>query len=747
VLLLLSGCSGHDQPAGEIEGTRRPEASLREAERAQRSAASIVARNPADEPGDGPSRRILFGDLHVHTTYSIDAFLYALPIFGGGGTHPPADACDFARHCSALDFFSINDHAEALLTPRWERTKQSLRECNALAGDPSDPDLVAYAGWEWTQTSTDPETHYGHKNVIFPGLADEELPARPITALPQGITSRARGVWIARALQALGPLGLQDYADFLWLGEQLANLGDCEQGVDTRELPLDCRENAPTPAELFEKLAQWGFPTLVIPHGLAWGIHAPPGARLDNQLDAANHVPGQQRLLEVYSGHGNSELFRDFDEYATDAAGERICPAPTTDYLPCCWQAGEIIRARCGDLPVDECQSRVHEARQLALGAGTDPHRTIPDAQPEAWLDCDQCRDCFKTALTLRPGESAQYATAITNTEETDSDGRPLRFRWGFIGSSDDHAAQPGTGYKQRDREGRTDARGLASPLLDRLLRPWAIGRQQDPQRAQEIPPEAPGFRGLVDVERGGSFMYPGGLVAVHADGRDRASIWNALEARRVYGTSGPRILLWFDLTNAPEGPVPMGGEAVMTNSPRFEVRAVGAFEQKPGCPESSVRGLPAERLAELCADECYHPGDSRHPIASIEIIRIRPQTRAGEPVAALIEDPWRTFPCELDPTGCTIRFEDPDFVAAGRDTVYYARVLQAETPAINGANLRPDFDDQGNPVAVHPCHGGYKTRADDDCLAPVQERAWSSPIYVDQPRASPDRSRPAPLS
>jgi hypothetical protein len=245
------------------------------------------------------------------------------------------------------------------------------------------------------------------------------------------------------------------------------------------------------------------------------------------------------------------------------------------------------------------------------------------------------------------------------------------------------------------------------------------------------VPEEPRSLRGLFDVERTASFMYPGGIVAVHADARDRHSIWDALQQRRAYGTSGPRILLWFDLVDGEER-IAMGGETRRRENPTFEVRAIGDFAQQRGCPDAAVAPLAPERRERLCRGACYHPSDQRQAIDAIEVVRIRPQQRAGEPVAPLIEDPWRRFYCAPDPTGCTVRFQDEQFAETGRDSVYYVRALQEPTPAINGANLRTEFDADGKPLRVTPCYGGWQAPADDACLAPVSERAWSSPIFVD---------------
>jgi hypothetical protein len=505
----------------------------------------------------------------------------------------------------------------------------------------------------------------------------------------------------------------RDGIDFVrYLTEMLAP-GDCPPGP-VRDAPEGCIERAATPAELFAKLDDWGHESIVIPHGTTWGYYTPAGSAWDKQLSPTMHDPKRQTLIEVYSGHGNSEEYRDYREVVFAPDGSARCPEPQDDYLASCQRAGEIIRERCRGTgeSADECDERAATARQHYVDADVAGHQVVPGDAPADWGDAGQCRDCFQPAFNYRPRSSAQY---ILGLGRQTPEGDPLRFRFGFMASSDNHSSRPGTGYKEYARSEMTEQRfsSFATGM---------IGSNDDrdplPRSEPVIETDAAQFFGTLETERQGSFFLTGGLVAAHAEGRSHDAIWQAMGRREVYGTSGPRILLWFDLLN-PGGtsgrPAPMGSETRMGENPIFTARAVGSFEQLPGCPDYAEGAVSAEELARLCRGECYHPSDQRRLISHIDVVKVTPQRSADEPMAPLIQDPWRRYACKPDPAGCRVTFTDPVFDAGGRDAVYYVRAVEEPSLAVNYDGIRC----QDAPL-------------DDDCLGETQQRAWSSPIFVD---------------
>lgn len=727
-----SGWLGADEVDGEMaEVPRSNEA---------RAAIARAQAETASELGAPAAKQILFGDLHVHTTFSFDAFLTSLPAAGGGGTRPPSDACDFARHCSALDFWSVNDHAENLTPRLWRETIDSVRACNALAGDPENPDLVTFLGWEWSQIGDRPDNHYGHKNVVLRGIEDDEITSRPISSrdiadfdIPFAVRAGVAGFAGSRG------------RDFVRLMTEAATTPSCPTGVPVRDLPLDCLEAAPTPQLLFDKLDDWDVPSIVIPHGTTWGLYTPAGSDWRKQL--SGHDPARQTLLELYSGHGNSEQLPRWRPVDVTDDGSFRCPPPTEGYLPSCWRAGELIRDRCLEVGEsdDTCEERAVAARQNHVDAFQGGWKTLPGHETNAWLNAGQApTDMFQPAFNYRPRGSAQYMLAIRDFSDP---ANPKRFDFGFIGSSDNHTARPGTGYKEFGRGEMSEGRGRAPDDPPGGIDGGGVfgsSNAADEPAAESVPYTERGGNplSLFEIERGAAYFVTGGLVAVHADGRSREQIWDALRRKEVYATSGRRTLLWFDLLDD-EGTTPMGSTVERSAAPRFRVRAAGSFEQKPGCPPDAVAAL-GDRLDHLCMGECYHPGDERRPLERIEIVRIRPQRSADEPLDDLVEDPWRIFPCPAGESGCVAEFTDPEFPADARDTVYYARVVEARAPLIHGTNpLGCRWDAEGNCVSIAPCGGA--TPRDDDCLSEAEPRAWSSPIYVDYVPPAPLPSTEAP--
>ena len=692
---------------------------------------SLVREKLISQKPFGREKQILFGDTHVHTTYSTDAFLWSLPILNGEGPHPISDACDFARFCANLDFWVSTDHAEALTPRKWKSIKEAVRNCNNPT-DSNEPDLVTFLGYEWTQVGNTSENHYGHKNVMFRDIEENNVPKRPIGA--GGIATSGMRATIPEQSKQMRPVAILDfenrhrYFNFIAFAEELGNAEVCPEGIPSNQLGDDCYEFADTPKELFEKLRNLNYPTIVIPHGNTWGFYTPPNSSLDKQLEAEFNDENLQILFEVMSGHGNSEEYRPWRALTKNVEGDLVCPKPTENYLPSCWRAGEIIEERClkNGFSDADCSLRAEEARDNYAVMGVAGHLTVPGVQIEDWLDSGQCRDCYLPSFNYRPAGSAQYGLAISNFDRDIT----KRFNFGFIASSDNHRARPGTGYKEIDRFVTTEANGPSHDYIGDILYPVdEIKDTSNDLSDQPLLGLRAGF-GAFEAEREASFFTTGGLAAVHSNGRDRQSIWDGLTRKETYGTSGDRILLWFDLVQK-DSLIPMGSSVNLKENPKFRVKAVGAFEQNAGCPDYTSTNITEEEIEKICKNECYNPSDTRKNISRIEVVKITPQISEEEKINDLIIDSWKTFDCKPNQQGCEVEFTDEGFTTSSRDSIYYVRAIQEPSPVVNGGNLRCTYNDKGECIKVNICYGDSRTDKEDDCLSLSEERAWSSPIYV----------------
>jgi len=316
--------------------------------------------------------------------------------------------------------------------------------------------------------------------------------------------------------------------------------------------------------------------------------------------------------------------------------------------------------------------------------------------QPDEFCDFEKYRD-WKGALheDCRDGvdvggfqnrgcvsrvDYTRYALAAGLAEERRIGVNPLRF--GVVGATDNHMGTAGD------------------------LEEWVHDGRQRPVT-------------LVEPGR----MSTGGMAAVWAEENTRESIYAAMKRREAFATSGPRIQPRFfagwdfspELCDDPdmvgqayETGVPMGAKlpprpSASAEGPAFLVSAL----QDPGTPAHP--GTPLQRLqvVKVWAGE----GDELHQAvydvaggengASVDI-RTCEQTGRGAPSLCNV---WR------DPE------YDRDVPAA-----YYARVL--ENPSCRHTGY----------ACMLAADGEEPTYCDDASMPKqMQERAWTSPIWVDE--------------
>lgn len=617
------------------------------------------------KPAQAPRpEQLLFGDLHVHTMYSFDAFPLQV---GYRIANDPAAACEYARSCSKLDFFAITDHAESewvstvpAIGDKWSKTVEAVQACNRLSDGP-----LTFAGFEWTSSvqARGVDRRWGHRNVVL----YSQKPPRPVAAMllsdvqvfaPESLSD------LVGALQAIDPQRAEEVMQDTSIG--MLTVPACD---DLFSEDPDCLRVAHTPAQLFSYLdrfvpsVQGWAGALVIPHGTTWGIGG-VDADWNDVLAAGQFDPRYERLIEIYSGHGNSESW--------------IAPANVaSEITSCAEQAATLTTDLCSALNRDPdlCRTQADTAR--ANGTLTSEYEAY--ATPESWGTCGECRDCFQ------PAERYQVTGAVqAGLAQSPGRWQGSPWLWGIIASTDGHRGQPGSVNERRDH-------------LDLPPNIFSDPAMQNPML---------NGRAFSEGRRLGSYMYSGGLVAAWVTDTTRSALWNALQSRHVYATSGPRIRLRFSAVAGSQR-VRMGEALTTASVPVFEVVA---------------RGAPAQVTPVA---ECYQPATTYSGIDRIEVVRIRPGSREDD-LATAIDDPWRVFPTTArapaggPATEVTVSFVDPGWDQA-HPALYYVRVIQTPTWAVNGKPMHaPDG-------TLRVCSG----QGDDSCYTLNEERAWSSPILV----------------
>jgi len=200
----------------------------------------------------------------------------------------------------------------------------------------------------------------------------------------------------------------------------------------------------------------------------------------------------------------------------------------------------------------------------------------------------------------------------------------------------------------------------------------------------------------------------PGGLAAVWAEDNSRDAIFDAIQRRETYATSGPRISLRF-----------FGGDDLPDNLCESEDRI--SLADGSGVPMGGSLSKGSRFFIEAQADKT--------PLSHLQIIKgwidadgethSQALNVAGE---ASPTDALDLSTCETASGGqqrlCTV-WTDPEPVEGG---FYYARVL--ETPTCRWSQRECNgFNEADRPEG---CTDSHVEQA-------VQQRAWSSPIWVGQ--------------
>ncbi len=633
---------------------------------------SISLWIPPARADETPQRKALFGDLHVHTKYSIDSYL-------GWNPNGPEESYRFALGEEAmtalgephslkteLDFTAITDHAEDF---------GAISIC-------SNPNARGYN----SDDCKDLRDAVENRDLEEGAKAYEKF---VIFANPVGICGKsgeicklyAPQIWKKIRDAATAFNNLDNFTTFnAYEWTSLGNIPPGETGGTGIHRNIIFR-NENVPKMLFtatdsadpEDLWDWlnkkckkeeGCEAIVIPHNtnLSKGrAFAPYKFDGETSIDE-NYARKQQdleRLVEVIQTKGESEC-RPY--------------LGNTDEL-CGFEKLDRDRIRRGKTPL------VMEGGIIEEIIGDTPCTGL-----------DEPEGCVNKYSYIREGLKEgikQEAKLGVNP-----------FKYGFVGATDSHSGFPASGeeYNFKGSHAITDATPKSRLGVSDIDNP--IGAYAD-----------------------NLLNNPGGVTGVWAEENSRDSIFDALKRRETFATSGPRIEVRLfggyefpdNLNELPDAiaiayskGVPMGGDLPAPPADTAPKMFVWAMQDTKSAKLHGIQiikgwldnnGEPQEKVYAVACSDALEPMDNG----------LCPPNNAAIDIntCAIPQGPFVPGDAELSTV-----WQDPDF-DPNQQAFYYARVI--ENPTCRWST----YDAISIPTEIP-----------DDVPPFIRERAWSSPIW-----------------
>jgi hypothetical protein len=651
-VLLLTACSGEkslSEQANDFGGRGINNANMQ-----LQPVTDLLDLSP---PAPNPERDAYFGDLHVHTEYSFDAYNF-------GTTATPYDAYRYAQgeaimHPSGfqvqlrtpLDFYAVTDHAMFLGLVK-EAADTSTEFSRYDVAQPihniNDPDnlgitsiiqrVVNFAGFI-------PDTLAGIQN----GSIDGEL--------TMDVTRRAWLDTINAAEQFNDPGKFTTFVAYEY------TTGSDDRGNLHRNVIF--RGSEKLPAVPFSRLNSQN------PEGL-W-----------DWMDALR-AQGVESLAIPHNSNGsNGQMFK-----LVDWAGEPLDDA--------------YVERRIRNEPLVEITQ---------IKGTSDTHPAL--SPNDEWADFEIYP--LRVGTTLPSDPNGSYVRqALQNGLALEAKGIKNPFQFGLVAASDTHvAATTDDESTFFSKAGILDGEPLGRGSVPVSLLYGAVVRLFAPENLTEV-------EGRTYITGGGFETWSAsGIAGVWAEENTRDAIYDAFRRKETFATSGPRIKVRFFASTAfdqdiladsqlvsrayAEG-VAMGGELFANGTaPSFIVWASG-----------DPRGTPLQRMQVIKGYvKDGKPMEQIYDVACSDGLQPDPATHRCPDNGAKVDLSDCSINADVGDGEMLTLWQDPDY-DADVDAFYYTRVL--ENPTCRWSTW--DALREG----VEPRADLHKT---------LQERAWSSPIWV----------------